>query len=164
MRPTPGLLGLAALLAFAAAPIAGCERAAPPAPAQPFKPVAEVRQLMESVVEPNAWILWEATGTIVTADEIIERRPRDDEAWEAVRNAAVTITEAGNLLMMPPRARDDGEWIRRARALVEIGQTAWQAADARDVDRLFVAGGDMYEVCLSCHRTYGHANEHAPMR
>jgi len=160
MRQDAWRFGLRTIVGLVAILDVACTETAPAPP--PFQPVAEVKQLMQSVVEPNAWVLWNNTGSIVTATETIERRPKDDEEWEAVRNSAVTLTEAGNLLMMPPRARDNGEWMRRAQALVEIGHAAWKAADARDVDGLFTIGGDMYEACLRCHQSYGHANKHAP--
>jgi hypothetical protein len=163
---------LVTLVVMVSALAAGCGRATPPDDssagassnaAPPFEPVADVRQLMQAVVEPNAWVVWEASGTIITATETVERRPQDEEAWEAVRNSAVTLTEAGNLLMMSPRARDNDEWIERAKALIANGRLAWKAAEGKDVDALFQIGGDLYEACLSCHRSYGHANERAPM-
>ena len=43
--------------------------------------------------------------TIDTKDGTEEIRPRTDEEWTAVRNAAVTLAESGNLLMMVPRAQ-----------------------------------------------------------
>jgi hypothetical protein len=81
-------------------------------------------------------------------------RPRTDDEWAAVRNAAITVAESGNLLMLTPRAKDDGEWMRASQALIETGTAAMRAAEAKDPDALFRVGGDMYSACLNCHQKY----------
>ena len=73
---------------------------------------------------------------------------------DAVRNAAVALTESGNLLMMVPRAKDGGEWMKRSQELIDTGEAAIRAADAKNADRLFTVGGDIYEACSNCHRQY----------
>jgi len=120
----------------------------------PFKPVADVKQLMNAVIDPAADEIWDATGWIVTAQGEEERKPKNDEEWAAVRNDAIALTEAGNLLMMAPRAKDGGEWMQRSRELVDTGTAAWRAADAKDVQKLFDAGGEVYVACTNCHQKY----------
>ena len=83
----------------------------------PFKPVASVHQLMHDVVYPNAEIVWESVGTIISYEGTEEIFPRNDQEWEAVERSALTLTEAGNLLMIEGRAKDTGDWMERARAL-----------------------------------------------
>jgi hypothetical protein len=136
----------------------GCN-SAPPAP--PFKPIADVKQLMQSAIDPSADAIWEASGTIVTASGVEQRRPRSQAEWDAVRNSAVVLTEAGNLLMMVPRARDGGEWMKRSQEMIDAGAAAWKAAEARNVDQLFTVGGDVYESCSNCHREYMDAIKNA---
>jgi hypothetical protein len=130
---------------------AGCT-AAPEPP--PFKPIADVKQLMQAVIDPAADELWDATGWIVTASGTEERKPQTDADWAAVRGHAITLTEAGNLLMMAPRAKDGGEWMQRSQELIDTGAAAWRAADARDVQKLFDTGGDVYQACTNCHQKY----------
>src|SRR4051812_12323171 len=92
------------LACLAAAPfVAAC---GPPPP--PYKPVVDVKQLMQGIVDPSADAVWSSVATIFTKDGTEERRPRTKEQWDAVRGQAMTLTEAGNLLMMPPRAKDGG--------------------------------------------------------
>ena len=67
-------------------------------------------------------------------------------------NHAVTLAESGNLLMMVPRAKDGGEWMERAKELIDTSERAIRAADAKNADQLFTAGGDIYEACSNCHR------------
>jgi hypothetical protein len=120
----------------------------------PFKPVADVKQLMNSMIDPQADEIWDATGWIITASGEEQRMPKNDEEWLAVMHHAVTVTEAGNLLMMVPRAKDGDEWMKRSQELIEAGQKVWRAAEAKDVQKLFDTGGELYEACLHCHGEY----------
>ena len=90
--------------------VAGCQTrggqpAASGAAASPpeYKVSATIKDLMISTVDPLTDIVWESVATIVTPSGTEERRPRNDEEWQAVRNAAVTVMEAANLLQMPGR-------------------------------------------------------------
>src|SRR5262245_49330031 len=130
-----------------------CGCAAAPEP-PPYKPVADVKQLMNAMIDPAADQIWDATGWIITANGQEERRPKNDEEWVAVMNHAITVSEAGNLLMMVPRAKDGDEWMKRAQELVDAGTKAWRAAESKDVERLFTTGGEVYEACTHCHEKY----------
>jgi hypothetical protein len=136
---------------------AACGGSKPP----PFKPIADTKLLMQSMVDPSADAIWDAVKTIVTVGSTEEIRPHTDEQWTAVRNAAVTVAEAGNLLMIVPRAKDGGEWMARAKEMVDTGEAAVRAAEAKNADRLFTVGGDMYEACSHCHQQYMDAIKNA---
>jgi hypothetical protein len=139
------------LLALAGAVfVAGCGGPEPP----PFKPLADNKLLMQAVVDPNADIVWDAVKTIDTKEGTEEIRPRNEEQWTAVRNAAITLAESGNLLMMVPRAKDGGEWMTMAQKMIDTSEAAIRAAEAKNADRLFTVGGDIYESCSACHQKY----------
>ena len=127
-----------------------CGGPAPP----PFKPVVDTKLLMQSVVDPNADFVWDAVKTIETKEGTQEIRPKTDEQWIAVRNAAVAVAESGNLLMMVPRAKNGGEWMQLAQDMINTGQEAIKAAEAKSAEKLFTVGGDIYESCSNCHRKY----------
>ena len=152
MRTSSWLVLVSALL------VSGCN-GTPPGP--PFKPMADVKQLMQGAVDPNADLIWEATGTIETSRGVEQRRPKNQAEWDAVRNAAITLTESGNLMMMAPRAKDGAEWMKRSQEMIDTGFAAWKAAEAKDVDTLFTVGGDIYEACSNCHRQYMDAIKNA---
>lgn len=120
----------------------------------PFKPMADNKLLMQAVIDPAADRVWESVGWIITAEGEQEIVPKNDEEWHEIRNAAITVAEAGNLLMMVPRAKDGDQWMRTAQGLIETGMKAAEAADAKDKQRLFDAGGEIYAVCSSCHQKY----------
>ena len=145
MRPGPGL---GALLALSAA-LGGC---APEGPQ--FSPVADVTELMVSVLEPAAEIYWDAVGTVIDQDGVTEIAPTTAEEWEAVRNAAFVIAEAGNLLIMEGRALDRGPWVERSREMIEAGRRALAAAEIRSEAGVFDAGAEVYYACRDCHAAY----------
>jgi len=120
----------------------------------PFSPTADVRQLMARVLEPAADVYWEAVGTIEDSTGVQALYPRTAEQWDAVRNSAYVVAEAGNLLMMPPRARDQGEWMTLSLGMIKAGQRAIQAAEARDTAAVFNAGAEVYDTCTACHSRY----------
>jgi hypothetical protein len=132
--------------------VLGC---APQPPVQPpFKPVTTVLELMESVIAHAAEVYWGAVQVTVDADGVHEKKPETDEEWEFVWASALAIAESGNLLMMEPRAVDDGAWMQFSRSLVDAGAEAAAAAAAHDVDRVFAAGEQVYNACLGCHMRY----------
>jgi hypothetical protein len=140
---------------------AGCRSAERPAPPKPIaerpaspKPVMGVRELMQSVLNPNAGVVWGAVSTVVTTAGIDEKRPQSDAEWGRVRTAAVTITRAGNQLMLSPRATDGSRWMKAAQALIDTSTAAMRAAEAKNADQLFSVGGEMYSACLTCHENY----------
>lgn len=143
------IASLAVLVSALALP--ACSRAPEP---PPFKPVADTKLLMQSVVDPTADEIWDSVRTIITKDGVEEIRPRTNEEWQTVRNQAVALAESGNLLMMVPRAKDGGEWMQRARELVDVSEKAIRAAETKNADQLFTVGGEIYESCSNCHQKY----------
>ena len=139
---------VASVAAFAVA--VGCGGPSPP----PYKPIADVKQLMQGIVDPSADVVWESVATIFTKDHVEERRPRTKAEWDHVRSNAMILTESGNLLMMAPRAKDGGDWMRMAQDLVDTASIALRAADAKDADGLLKVGGQIDEACENCHKKY----------
>ncbi|MBV1932153.1 MAG: hypothetical protein KUG71_10615 [Porticoccaceae bacterium] len=127
----------------------------------PFTPAGDVKYTMQWVLDPAADHIWDSAGTIITAAGSRELAPTTDEGWLAVQHSAAVVAETGNLLMMPGRARDDGDWRDISLGLVAAGLSAQAAAEAHDSDALFDAGGQIYRVCTSCHSAYIHDVESA---
>jgi len=120
----------------------------------PFKPVGSVKQIMAAAIVPSSEVLFDAVGTIVSAKGVEEIAPKNDEEWTNVRNHAILLAESGNLLMLGGRAKDNGEWMKIAQALVDAGVVALKAAEAKNPAALFDAGAGVYEVCERCHSRY----------
>jgi hypothetical protein len=118
-----------------------------------------MKELMHAVIDPAADRVWASVGTIIDQNGTEERFPKTDEEWDGVRDAAMTLVESGNLLMMPGRklrqgGQGDEEWIRLSQALMEVSMQAVKAADARDKEGVFNVGADIYAVCSNCHQKY----------
>ena len=109
-----------------------------------FKPVASVNQLMKAIVIPTSDALF----------QVAMKAPENDEEWTAMQNNALTLAESGNLLMIGSRAKDQGDWIKVAQALVNAGTLAFRAAEAKNEDALIEAGDQVYATCEGCHSRY----------
>lgn len=119
-----------------------------------FQEVADVKQLMNWIMEPSSDVIWDSVGTVITEAGEEEMRPETDEEWTAIRDAAAVVAESGNLLLTPGRLRDQGDWVKHSHELTKAAQVAIAAAEAKDVDSLFTAGGDIYLACTACHEQY----------
>ncbi len=135
--------------------LTACGASPPPSPAPPF----DMKQTMNWVLDPAADVIWESAGSVITIDGEVDLSPTTDEGWDAVRNSAAVVAEAGNLLAMPGRAVDQGEWIEISNGLTAAALLALKAAEDHDKDALFDAGGRIYSVCVSCHTQYIAADE-----
>ena len=128
---------------------AGCGGAAPP-----YKPVADVKTLMATVMDPIADVYWGAVGTVLDETGEHELSPKTAEEWDEVLRAGMIVAETGNLLMMPSRAKDGGEWMQAARNMVDKAEQAIRAAEARDKQAVFDRGAELYDACVACHVKY----------
>lgn len=145
--------------------VAACgqnEQEGPESIAAPFKATGDVKYTMQWVLDPAADHIWDSAGSIITGEGTRDLRPTTEEGWLAVQHSAVVVAEAGNLLMMPGRARDDSDWQEFALGLVDAGLRAKSAAEAQDADALFDAGGQIYRVCAACHAVYIEDDDEKP--
>lgn len=123
-------------------------------PSPPMLPVADVKLLMQTVIEPAAEHYWDAVGSVTDGRGTVAFGPQSAEEWNNLKNAAYVVAESGNLLMMEGRIRDRGQWVQMARAMIESGRQAIAAAEKRDTALVFSAGGALYETCSACHAAY----------
>jgi len=128
--------------------------ATPVAEAPVTTPVASVKQIMNGIVMPDAYVIYEAVGTKSSAKGIEEIAPQNDEEWAKIANAAAAIVESGNLLLMGNRVVDKGDWIKMTHEFMEQGKLALKAAEAKDKDGIVAAGGDLNTTCDNCHAKY----------
>ena len=129
---------------------AACAGPTPP----PIRPVADVKQLMQFVVEPAADLYWDGVGTIIDQSGVTEFKPETQGEWDALVNSAYTIAESGNLLMIGARPKDAGEWMQLSRAMVDVGEKAIRAAESHDPQAVFDVGAEVYDTCTACHAKY----------
>lgn len=155
---------------------------APPPP--PLLHPATIKDIMDSMVDPNGDFMFESVQQISDEHGIREKAPKTDEEWEQVRRHLFVLLEAPNLLIMDGRkvARpedhsrnakvenepaqvqklidaDRPSFIRRARRLQDAATVAMQAVDEKDKDALFRAIGGIDKACESCHLHYWYPND-----
>jgi hypothetical protein len=106
---------------------------------------ASMKQLMLDLIHPssNQILLFVNRGG-----------PENDAGWADVRRSALALAEAGNLLAMQGRARDQNDWIQDARALSGVGAAAYQAAQAKDLKALSALTESLDASCTTCHKQY----------
>jgi len=128
--------------------------ATPAAAAPPFHTTLTTKQLMTWIIDPNATAIWGSVGSVSTDTGTEEKHPQTDEEWGKFRNAAATLVESGNLLMLDGRAVDKDQWMATARGMADAAAQVLEAAEAKDVEAYFDAGGALYEACTACHSKY----------
>jgi hypothetical protein len=117
---------------------------APPTEVPGVKSVGTMSELMLDIIYP-------------TSDEIFyvsRDEKKTEKQWIDLRNNALTLAEAANLLMADNRARDKDRWMKDAKLLWDVGNKAFIAAKAKDLPALDALNADLYEACQSCHEHY----------
>jgi len=127
---------------FAAVPFLFAGAAMAQAPT--FHPVGTVRQIMLGIVKPSSDVVFKFQFD----------PPKTEEEWATLQNNALNLAETGNLLLLPGRAKDKGEWAKHAAALVETGSQAFKAARAKDSKALEEIGNRIDDTCEACHAKY----------
>ena len=121
---------------------------------QPGKNMLITKDLMRYVLNPAAETFWQAGGEVDEGDKRNTRTPENDAKWYAALQAAASVMETGNMLMVDGRARNDPQWAKWSSDLNIAGAKAIKAAQARNGDDTFAAGSDMYDACFNCHAKY----------
>lgn len=114
-------------------------------------PLPSVLEVMERVITPLSDTLWGVDD------------PRTDAEWEALENAALTMTALAAFLDSGGSGPSDADW---------AAEPAWNAFNARmaaasvaaraaiverDLDALFEAGDALYFACEACHEQFNPA-------
>ena len=139
------------LLLLAAGSLAACNK-----DNGPYKTEITMKEVMGDVVDPAAQSFWKRSGEDDTLQGTISRvpKPDDEENWLIAENGGTQLAEAANLLLLPSRRRDDGDWVKFAHALHDAGKAANEAAAERSGEKMFKTGADVYQVCTDCHQKY----------
>jgi cytochrome c556 len=162
---------------------AACSRpAAPPAP--DLLRTATIKDIMDSMVDPSGDVLFESVVQIADEQGAREKFPQTAEEWDNVRNHALILLEAPNLLTMEGRKvaaageksknpevelqpeqiqklidDDRPSFFKRARRLQDAATAALTAVNAKDKDALFKAIEKVDKACENCHLHYWYPND-----
>jgi cytochrome c556 len=122
-------------------------------------------QEAESAVITSGTIMEVMVVTITPATDILwgVDDPQTDEDWQVLDDAAVTVIEAFKRTRDGGTGPNDNTWASEAKFQAYIDQEmvalkqARAAIEARDLDGLFDAGGELYMPCEDCHIDYNPA-------
>ncbi len=189
MKSSVSLVAAAALFCLAA-----CTKENTAAPGKADSPVritATIQDLMDAEIDPAADFLWGSVGFVSTKDGTEDKRPRTDKDWDTVRNQAIILIEATNLLVLPGRivatagskldpsevagiedpkdiqkAIDANQvgFITFAHGLYDAAAEILKAIDAKDVARMDAAGEKLDAACEACHRAFWYPNAPEPIQ
>jgi hypothetical protein len=156
-------------------------------------PVGSILELMLEIVDPIGDAIFDSVSVVITAAGTKETQPRTDAEWLAVRNNALILAEAGNLLKMtrpvaPTKpipgvapetpGPDDlspaqvevllkqnrAPFNAFAQKLTDAALIALRAVDARSVEGLYEAGDAIDQACENCHLNYWYPGPNSPVR
>jgi hypothetical protein len=169
------LAAAAAMMAFsgaaaAAGPAATSPAAATTTAAKPggFEITANMRQLMRGLFFPASNVVFAAqddVGKIKQAeDAAVSPNPLTSiyGGWEAVQNAALTLSDASNLLLLPGRLCSNGQpvplnrpdWAGFVQLLRNASAQAYKAAVAKSTDQMVTVSYNLTLACDACHKVY----------
>ena len=113
------------------------------------QPLLSVKEIMNGLITPATTTIWGAYQLETEAE------------WQEVRNAALSVVAAGNLLLFGGAAEGESEtsaeadWKTYNQQMVAAARLVIAAADNKDEEALSAAGNDaLYPPCESCHQQY----------
>ena len=178
---------LLASAVFALAVLVACKAAPPPPPPAPeFRPTSPLTEIMGSMVEPSADVLWNSVATVVNEKGVDTKEPKADEEWAEVKRSAVTLVEATNLLLIDRpvahpgeksknpnvelqpeeidklRKEDPATWKMYVKGLYDAALPALNAVNKKDAMALLNSGEGIDAACENCHLHYWYPPKDAP--
>ena len=175
-------------------PAFACSSSKPAPPSHPpelwgdLKPVVSVKELMKYMIDPVADNIFNAVGSEVTRNGVVDREPRTDADWEKIQIGAISLAEGAYLLKVrrpfaPPGdlnnstgpnavelspaqimakvERDPVEWNARIETLRNASLAVLDIVKKKDVSALWDAGEILDTACENCHRSYWYPGEDA---
>ena len=142
-------------------------------PATTFPAVGSLNQVMRGILFPSSNVLFDVQtqdpgargkGGTARGDATTTSTRYGDvyDAWMVVDAAAISIAEAGPLLMTRGRRCENGkpvpvdraDWQQYVRGLVEVGRAAYRASQTRDQAMVSDVTNQISDACANCHRVY----------
>jgi len=132
---------------------------------------ADLKQLMRGVLYPAANVVFSAqidnpgeAKPIPGTDPSMATDPLHSTfgGWQAVENAALTLAESANLLVIPGRTCANGvavpvdhpDWQRFVQELRDASMKAYKMAQAKNLDGMIEVADTMTTACAGCHRKW----------
>lgn len=121
-------------------------------PRTEFKPDVSLNQVMVGMVDHNSHLLWNAATD--------EYAPVSDADWHELEHAAITLTAAGNVILIGGSGPEDAEWVQKpdwaklTQAQTDAALGLLMAVEHKNRDELAKAGDALTDSCDACHTAY----------
>jgi len=133
-----------------------------------MKPVANLRQLMIGMFYPESNVVFAAQGDLSafkqSEDAASSPNPLTSiyPGWQAVQDAAISLEDAANLLLLPGRKCSNGQavpldrpdWAQFVEVLRRGAEATYKAAAAKSQDDMVSASYTLTKACDVCHAAY----------
>ncbi len=113
------------------------------------QPLLSIKEIMNGLITPTTTTIWGAYQLETEAQ------------WQEVRNAALSVIAAGNLLQLGGAGEGEAETARESdwksynQQMIEAARLVIGAVNNKDEEALSAAGNDaLYPPCESCHQQY----------
>jgi cytochrome c556 len=135
-----------------------------PQASQSAKVEGDLGQVMRGILFPNSNIIFDAQGTdpVEKAKKTEAQYGNAYGGWLEVENAAISLAESANLLIVPgrlcmngkPVPMDQADWPGLVQGLRDAAQASYKAAQTKNQDEIVNAAGTLTEACAACHEKY----------
>lgn len=150
----------------------GCRAPEPAAAAAPTTPKAHMNmlQLMRAFPFPHSNVVFDTqsrdpVGPDKKASMVFSIYRWGDSdtyaGWEGVDSSALALAEMASLLLIPracanglPAPVDQPDWKAAVQGLVDAGEAAHKAAQAKNLDDMIAIGETLANACAACHDKY----------
>ena len=113
------------------------------------QPLLSVKEIMNGLITPTTTTIWGAYQLETEAQ------------WQEVRNAALLVIAAGNLLQLGGAGEGEADkaaesdWQNYNQQMIAAARLVLVATENKDEEALSAAGNDaLYPPCESCHQQY----------
>jgi len=120
----------------------------------PYHVEMPLKEFMPHVMQYAGDGIWKRQGWRVDKTGEHSLFPKNDEEWEEAESGARTLAEVTNLLLLPGRRVNEPEWDHAVAEVRTVALKAAEAAEKKDQDAFFAAGGELDEACDVCHIRY----------
>lgn len=130
--------------------------------------VADLRQLMIGMFYPASNVVFAAQDDLSTFKQAEDAASSPNpltsiyNGWQAVQDAALSLSEASNLLLLPGRSCSNGQpvplsrpdWAAYVQVLREASADAYRAAQSKSQDAMLTVSDTLTRACDACHKAY----------
>jgi hypothetical protein len=129
----------------------------------PYTTKLPLNEFMPHVMQYAGDGIWKRQGYIIDKDGERSLFPKNDQEWEDAESASLALAEMTNVLLIPGRRVPDPKWDAAVLEVRKVAMQAAAAAEKKDPDAFFEAGGALDEACDVCHVQFDPSFKKSPV-